>query len=95
MYEWRESKHQNTGGDGQGSSEKKTIVSAVAEVLEKRDKALEQEAAINSDFKTNIMIIMASTNKGKGSSAIYASANISESKTRTVTINYILKRAAT
>ena len=40
-----------TGGYGQGSSEKKTIASAVAEELEKRDKAVEQEAAVNSDFK--------------------------------------------
>ena len=30
LYEWIESKRQNTGGDGQGSSEKKTIASSVA-----------------------------------------------------------------
>ena len=95
MYEWRESKHQNTDGDGQGSSEKKTIVSAVDEVLEKRDKALEQEAAVNSDFEKYIMSIMESANKGKGSAKIAASANVSDSKTRPVTINSILKRTAT
>ena len=63
MYEWRESKRQNTGGYGQGSSKKKKIASAVAEGLEKRDKAVEQEAAVNSDFETYIMSIMASANK--------------------------------
>ena len=51
MYEWREIKRQKTGGDGQGSSDKKTIASAVDKELEKRNKAVEQEAAVNSDFK--------------------------------------------
>ena len=41
------------------------------------------------------MSIMASANKVKGSAAIAAPANVSDSKTRPVTINSILKRAAT
>ena len=76
FYEWRESKRQKTCGDGKGSSEKKTITSAVAEELEKRDKAVEQEAAVNTDFEKYIMSIMASSNKGKGAAAIAASANV-------------------
>ena len=80
LYEWRESKRQNTGGYVQGSSEKKTIASAVAEELEKRDKAVEQEAAVNGDFEKYIMRMMESANKGKGSAAIAASANVSDSK---------------
>ena len=38
---------------------------------------------------------MESANKGKGSAAIAESANISDSKTRPVTISYILKISAT
>ena len=95
MYEWIESKRQKIGGDGQGFSDKKTIDSAVAEELEKSDKAVEQEAAVNSEFEKYIMSIMARSNKGKGSAAIFASANVSGSKTFTVPINSILKRAAT
>ena len=38
---------------------------------------------------------MASANKGKGSAAIAAPANVSDSKTRPVTIKYIIKREAT
>ena len=95
MYEWIESKLQKTGGYGQGSSEKKTIDSAMAKELEKRYKAVEQESAINSDFEKYIMRIMASANKGKSDSAIAASSNVSDSKTRPVTIKSIIKRAAT
>ena len=80
MYEWRESKRQKTDGDGKGHSEKKTIASAVAEEFEKRNKAVEQEADINRNFKKYIMRIMASTNKGKGYAAISASANVSDYK---------------
>ena len=67
----------------------------MAEEFIKRDKAVEQESAVNSDFEKYIMSIMASANKGKGSAAIAASTNVSGSKTRTVTMNSILKRAAT
>ena len=67
----------------------------MAEELEKCDKAVEQEAAANSDFERYIMIIMARANKGKGSAAISVSVNFSDSKTCPVTINSILKRAAT
>ena len=95
MYEWRDHKRQNTGRYRQGSSDKKTIASAVAEELEKRDKAVEQEAAVNSNFEKYIMSIMESANKGKGSAAIAASSNVSDYKTLPVTINSILKRAAT
>ena len=95
MYEWIESKLQKTGRDGQGSSEKKTIDSAMAKELEKRYKAVEQESAINSDFEKYIMRIMASANKGKSDSAIADSSNVSDSKTRPVTIKSIIKRAAT
>ena len=41
------------------------------------------------------MRIMANANKVKSSAAIAASANVSDFKTIPVTINYILKRAAT
>ena len=63
--------------------------------IRKRDKEVEQEAAFNSDFEKYIMIIMASAKKGKDSATISASANVSDSKTHSVTINSILKRAAT
>ena len=56
---------------------------------------MEQEAAVNSEFEKYIMSILASENKGKGSAAIAAPANVSDSKTRPVTINSILKRAST
>ena len=95
LYEWIERKRQKAGGDGQGSSDKKKIASAMSKELEKRDKAVEQEAAVNSDFEKCIRIIMANANKGKGSAAISTSANFSDSKTRPVTIKSILKRAAT
>ena len=67
----------------------------MAEEFIKRDKAVEQESAVNSDFEKYIMSIMASANKGKGSAAIAVSAKFSDSKTRPVTINSILMRAAT
>ena len=51
----RDNTRQKTGGDGQDFSEKNTIASAVAEELEKLDKAVEQEAAVNSDFEEYIM----------------------------------------
>ena len=66
VYEWIYSKRQKTGRYGQGSSEKKKIASSVAEEFVKRDKAVEHEAAVNSDFEKYIMSIMASANKVKG-----------------------------
>ena len=67
----------------------------MTEELEKRDKSVEQEAALNSDFEKYIMSIMENANKGKSSAALAASAVVSDSKTRQVTTNSILKRAST
>ena len=58
----------------------------MAEEFETRNKEVEQESAVNSDFEKYIIIIMASANKGKGFTTTYASANVSDPKNRPVTI---------
>ena len=100
LYEWRQTNGKKAKLDdkSKGKSKDKTIATAVAKALEKREKAAKQEATTNIEFEKYIMSIMANVTKGNKSTTAAAASIVAEENDQNiqgrVTINSILKRAA-